>query len=313
MSRGNKLLIKCDNASCEKEIERIPSLITPFKHHFCSVKCKSEWQSQNFVGRNNPHYGKHLTEEAKRKISKTKTGKPTGRVKLIDITKQELRNLYWTEELTLDAIADSLGICRPTLRNWMRRWEIPTRPAHGPRLEKSKRKISKANKGRLNGKNNPSKRPEVREKISKGLMGRKISDKHRAILSKSTKKRKGKLSPRYGQHLSEESKEKIRNSDYHRNCKGVASPNWRGGYGHYFGPDWREQRRSTRKRDNHTCRLCGKTKKEIGRELDVHHLIPFREFGLVNYAKANQLSNLIALCRPCHIKTENGKVTTRDV
>jgi predicted HNH restriction endonuclease len=38
--------------------------------------------------------------------------------------------------------------------------------------------------------------------------------------------------------------------------------------------------------------------------LDVHHVKPFRDFGVANYLEANQLDNLVTLCKPCHMAIE---------
>lgn len=237
------------------------------------------------------------------------------------ITKQELKDLYWNEELSQKEIAALFEIDRRTLRRRMALWGIPSRPSHGPRLERSKRKISEANTGkrrskewkkklseRLRGDKNPAKIPKVREKISIALKGRKLTDGWKAKLSRIARKRTGVLSPRYGKHLSEETKEKIRNSEYHCNLKGENHPHWKGGHELYYGPNWQEQRRKARERDKHTCQLCDKTRREIGKEIDVHHIVAFREFGLERYKEANKLSNLITFCHSCHIKVENGSV-----
>lgn len=85
---------------------------------------------------------------------------------------------------------------------------------------------------------------------------------------------------------------------------GPDNPKWRGGYLPYYGPDWRPYRRAARKRDKYTCQHCGITEEELGRELDVHHIVPFREFGVDNHDQANELSNLISLCYLCHMKVE---------
>lgn len=51
-----------------------------------------------------------------------------------------------------------------------------------------------------------------------------------------------------------------------------------------------------RDRDGHKCQLCGKTRKENGRKLDVHH---------IDEDKHNlEPSNLVALCASCHGKTK---------
>lgn len=80
----------------------------------------------------------------------------------------------------------------------------------------------------------------------------------------------------------------------------------------YYGPNWQRQRKAARKRDDYTCQHCGTTEKEVGKELSVHHIRPFKEFGYVpegpdkndNYKEANTLTNLVSLCPSCHTRIE---------
>jgi len=97
---------------------------------------------------------------------------------------------------------------------------------------------------------------------------------------------------------------------------GIQAANWKGGWYSYYGPNWQRQATKTRKRDNHTCQHCGISETKLARKLDVHHIIPIREFGYIpgeneNYRQANDLSNLIALCPPCHQKTEHEFTSPR--
>ncbi len=62
-----------------------------------------------------------------------------------------------------------------------------------------------------------------------------------------------------------------------------------------YGDDWDKIRYVVYLRDYFTCQDCG----VIGKSLDIHHKIPFLE------SKDNSLSNLISLCRKCHMKAEN--------
>ena len=77
---------------------------------------------------------------------------------------------------------------------------------------------------------------------------------------------------------------------------------WRGGYDRYYGKNWKRQRRLARKRDDYACQSCGVTELEHGRQLDVHHIIRFKDFEISE--QANHLSNLVSLCHVCHIKRE---------
>ncbi len=75
-----------------------------------------------------------------------------------------------------------------------------------------------------------------------------------------------------------------------------------------YGPNWEVQRQAARQRDGYRCRQCGAPEK-AGRQHDVHHITPFREFGYVRgqndaYLQANDLNNLVCLCPVCHHRTE---------
>jgi hypothetical protein len=91
---------------------------------------------------------------------------------------------------------------------------------------------------------------------------------------------------------------------------GKNHPNWKGGYEPYYGPNWYEQRRRALERDDYSCQACGVTKQELGQNPDVHHITPFREFvdddGNADYEAANDLDNLMAVCRSCHAEIENS-------
>lgn len=94
---------------------------------------------------------------------------------------------------------------------------------------------------------------------------------------------------------------------------GENSGTWAGGDITYYGPNWLSQRKKARERDNFTCQDCGITEEQYGRELSVHHIIPFREFN-GDWEKANQLSNLITLCEyPCHRKRHFKKNLVDDI
>lgn len=89
---------------------------------------------------------------------------------------------------------------------------------------------------------------------------------------------------------------------------GANHPFWTGGKVHYRGPNWEQQRKKARKRDGYKCQHCGKTEKQLNRQLDVHHVIDFKEFGVERYEEANQLQNLICLCQDCHRHAGHGNI-----
>lgn len=90
---------------------------------------------------------------------------------------------------------------------------------------------------------------------------------------------------------------------------GEDNPRWKGGKENYYGPNWREQRRKARGRDNYTCQDCGVDESELDRQLDVHHIRRIawfkEEYGKPEwYELGNALDNLISLCGTCHHKWE---------
>ena len=68
------------------------------------------------------------------------------------------------------------------------------------------------------------------------------------------------------------------------------------------GADWSIQSRRARERDQFCCQVCGVSEEELGRNLDVHHKIPYSSFQ--SNAEANKLENLISVCPSCHGRLE---------
>lgn len=97
-----------------------------------------------------------------------------------------------------------------------------------------------------------------------------------------------------------------------RRFSGENNPNYQGGIQvPNYGYNWDRQKRRVLDRDDHTCQRCGKTKDDLGQEPDVHHIVPFTTFLLKHELdtdmaarEGNTLTNLISLCRPCHLKIE---------
>ena len=88
---------------------------------------------------------------------------------------------------------------------------------------------------------------------------------------------------------------------------GENSPQWRGGTISYYGPNWKVQKRLALERDGYACRFCGADGSVLGEAPSVHHLMPFKTFGVDGYKAANALGNLVSLCRSCHQRVERAK------
>lgn len=85
-------------------------------------------------------------------------------------------------------------------------------------------------------------------------------------------------------------------------------PNWQGGT-HKMGsrgPGWQKIAERCRALHGRKCKQCGMTEDEsVARNwgrLQVNHIIPFHQW--INKRKANAQSNLEALCKSCHTKTD---------
>lgn len=89
------------------------------------------------------------------------------------------------------------------------------------------------------------------------------------------------------------------------NQRGENHHQWLPGDSNYGG-DWWQVRRAARDRDDHVCQHCGKSRAEMGREPDVHHITPVREFQ--DPQDAHDLDNVICLCRSCHRNAEEGDI-----
>jgi hypothetical protein len=91
---------------------------------------------------------------------------------------------------------------------------------------------------------------------------------------------------------------------------GEGGPNWQGGYEGDYGPKWTKQRNLARIRDEYSCQSCavseGTHSLLFGYGLDVHHKVPFKNFE--ESSTANELSNLLTLCRRCHLAVEKHDV-----
>jgi len=83
-----------------------------------------------------------------------------------------------------------------------------------------------------------------------------------------------------------------------------------------YGKGWNRVRRQALERDNHECVVCGTTSEELGRNPDVHHIVPVRLFeadGNREKAEAHALDNVVSLCPACHRKAEFGKITKQQL
>ncbi len=101
----------------------------------------------------------------------------------------------------------------------------------------------------------------------------------------------------YGDWLSEN----VVGPDHHQ---------WEGGSINY-GQKWWRIRSQALERDDYECQHCGVDDEELGRNPDVHHLQPVWSFEHVE--DAHTMDNVIALCRSCHRRAEDGQIAVSPV
>jgi 5-methylcytosine-specific restriction endonuclease McrA len=163
---------------------------------------------------------------------------------------------------------------------------------------------------------------EMRDRISKKLKGRKLSDMQKIRISlggKGLKRPPGtgeKISrATKGKKRSEESRKKMsawqvgrtipektrkKMSEARTGCK---NPLWKGGisFGPYCPKFNNEFKERVRKFFNYTCMLCGKKQEEFNEKLHVHHV----NFKKEACCDQNITPLFVPLCRSCHSKTGN--------
>jgi 5-methylcytosine-specific restriction endonuclease McrA len=149
----------------------------------------------------------------------------------------------------------------------------------------------------VSGDKNPSKRPEVKDKISKSLKGRPsgmLGKKHR-----NETKEKIKIS-NTGQKRSKEVVDKIR--EKRKIQVGDKCPSWKGGItpvvrmarNHERYSIWRK---SIFDRDEYICQVC----KTSGKYLNGHHIVGVYE----NIDLIYNVDNGLTLCKDCHLLFHN--------
>lgn len=190
-----------------------------------------------------------------------------GRSVQCDLPEREewLREMYWSEWKTISEIAELGDYTEPTVRRWMDRHGIERR-------DRSKSRVSTPKL--LNADKLQSWHHED------GYTLTKIADK--IGCSKMT------VSMWFDRHDIEV-----------KRPAGENHPSWEGGYEGYYGKSWNQNRTRAVERDDRQCVICGE-----GDRIEVHHITPFRKFGVENEAEANKLDNLITLCPDCHGRWE---------
>ena len=131
--------------------------------------------------------------------------------------------------------------------------------------------------------------------VSPPFKGKRHSDEYKHMMSE---KHSGSANPFFDRSHSIAHQERLRQLSMER--RGPLSPTWRGGKGSSYGSGWTGQLRNrVRERDGKRCRSCGKPQNERFK-LDVHHLDETKS--------KHDVSNLVSLCRSCHLGITYGSL-----
>ena len=150
--------------------------------------------------------------------------------------------------------------------------------------------------------------PESNEKRRRSNLGKRRSPETCRNISKSQQDGHGHFQ---GHHHSVATKEKIRQAFLGRSVSAATreklrQASWKGGISFLPYPTfWTEDlREAIRKRDKYTCQVCSTGQEDLSKKLDIHH---------IDYDKKNlDPENLISLCHPCHMKTNQHRKIWKD-
>ncbi len=146
--------------------------------------------------------------------------------------------------------------------------------------EEQKRKISESLKGHIVTE-------ETRKKIGQGNKGKPRDDAFREMVKRTSTGRRQSL---------ETIEKRIKRGDAHYN--------WQGGKSfEEYGPEFDNVLKDKiRERDNFECQVCHVPQDTLTEKLCVHHIDSNKE--------NNSDTNLISLCRSCHVSGHNRKETS---
>lgn len=209
----------------------------------------------------------------------TEYGIPTERIKKQRPWHDErrLRSLYVDRGLTIDEVADELDCGWCTVSNWLDEHGIETR----------------------------SRNPELPEALTDEETLQRLYSEHGLSTYDIADRLDCAPSAVHGQLCDHGIVTRSVGSH-----PGELHHRWEGGNDPYYGANWHDRRRAALERDDYRCQRCdisNKTSKQrYSMALDVHHIVPLREFD--DPESANDLDNLVALCRACHNAVESSSL-----
>ena len=285
----------CENSNCDVEYFRKPSHIKKGYKRFCSNECKKQFMDAARDSRWNTICARDgcgekyyvLPSKKKNGLGKYCSHECYG----LDKRGKSLSNEHKenigkaTKQMWEDGVFDA-----PHIREAYSKQGKSTKGSKW--TDKQRKALSEQRKGKIP---HHLHTPEIGEKISKALTGKKQS-------AESNKKRSDTLK---GRKFSEEHRNNLSAAHDNRDAStyfGVGSdnPNWKGGITDRKYPnEFRTIRSKIRDRDSGKCKIC--LSRQEGRAGIVHHIDADKN--------NNDESNLLFLCRRCHGKIHSSKGT----
>lgn len=227
---------KVNCSFCDKDILRYkinPNTKKPIKNFFCDNNCKGKWQ---------------IKEREK-----------------LGFTKDWLISEYIDKNKSADKIAREIKRDPKRVWEWLKLYEIPTRPRGTDYGQSFKKGQESAFKGKRHSR-------ETRKKMSE------------------LSKKDGRLP--WGK--DNEPYMKGRNGENHHSFKGGLTPERQS---FYSSKEWVNVVKEVWERDNAVCQRCGKHHNETKTRgsFHIHHIVTFQ-----NRELRAKLDNLILLCDECH-------------
>ena len=162
--------------------------------------------------------------------------KSIGKPRKVNISKEELYDLYYKKDMTIRQIANKINVSISSICRWMKIYKIPSKPtSHW-----------------MSGEKNSSWKGGLTKVICKNCEKEFERPKCHVKYNEAFCSNKCKYDYRVGENAS----------------------NWKGGISFEpYAPEFNKKlKRQIRERDNHTCQECGKTKEELGKNPSIHHI-----------------------------------------
>ena len=238
-----------------------------------TFKCKCHWCGKQLIRAKQSVFVRLHFCDRQCKGEYQRTAKP--------VTREWLEDHYIVQGLDCTQIAHMVKRHPKSVWNWLKDFGIPRRPRGSDPRQHFK-------KGSVNAFSGRTHTPETRAKMS--------------ARAKAT----GRVpyDPSVGSYM--------------KGRKGPNTPNWKGGItperqALYSSREWKECVKSVWKRDNAICCRCGKDHRTISAKdrkrwgFALHHIVGFEVVEL-----RCVVSNLVLLCRPCHLWVHSKKNVNKD-